>query len=133
MCGSEEHGAWSFKCPKRPTKPLEGIPNIQVKPLNKKSKDIDQTTTKKSRIHSNITIHDLIIDTYIRKLNKDAAVSRETIISKLRSRFITEYQVDTTAVWSGNRIYILMFDLENPLKESPTNPIEGINNAQYNG
>ena len=37
-CQSENHAAWSSKCPKRPSQPIEGIPNIPIKSINKKSK-----------------------------------------------------------------------------------------------
>lgn len=128
-CGSEEHSAWSLKCPRRPTKPIEGIPNAQIKPLNKKTREMDATITKNSKIHSPVTIHDMIVDTYIYKLNKDNKINREELIAKLRKRFVSQYAIDTIAHFSGNRLYILMFDLENPTT-SPTQPIQGNNNIQ---
>lgn len=129
-CGSEEHAAWSLKCPRRPTKPIEGIPNIQIKPLNKKSRDIDPKITKNTKIHSAITIHDMIIDTYIHKLNKTNNTNRDELITKLRKRFISQYSIDTVAHFSGSRLYLLMFDLEDPMTSSPTQPIHSPNNVQ---
>lgn len=29
-CNAEDHAAWSLKCPRRPTAPIEGIPNVKV-------------------------------------------------------------------------------------------------------
>lgn len=129
-CGSEEHAAWSLKCPKRPTQPIQGIPNTQIKPLNKKSQEIDKKITKNSKIHSPITIHDMIINTYISKINKEKNRDREELLKKLRKRFVTQYNIDTVASFSGNRLYILMFDLDEPLTTSPTEPIPGISNIQ---
>lgn len=129
-CGAEDHAAWSLKCPKRPTKPIEGIPNNQIKSLNKKSAGIDPNMTRNSKIHSPVTIHDMIIDTYINKLNKENNSNREELITKLRKRFINQYYIDTVAHFSGNRLYILMFDLDQPMTTSPTQPISGPNNVQ---
>ena len=56
--------------------------------------------------------------------------NREELISKLRKRFVTQYHIDTVTRFSGNRMYILLFDLEQPSKISPTQPIQGINNVQ---
>lgn len=129
-CGDENHQAWSLKCPRHPKKPIEGIPNVNIKPLNKKSKDIEESSKKQKRIHSSVTIHDIIINTYIRKLNKPKNINREELLQKLKRRFINEYNVDTTAVFSGNRIYILMFDIEDPEADSPTEPVHNQNNRQ---
>lgn len=129
-CGSEEHAAWSLKCPNRPTQPIQGLPNAQIKPLNKKSQEIDKKITKNSKIHSPITIHDMIINTYISKINKEKNTDREELLKKLRKRFITQYNIDTVASFSGNRLYILMFDLDEPLTVSPTEPMPGKNNMQ---
>lgn len=127
-CGSTEHQAWSFKCSNRPLRPIEGIPNIPVKTLNKKSHEITNTDKKSSRIHSPITIHDIIINTYINKLNKPKNSNREVITDKLRKRFIREYNIETSVTFVGNnRIYILMFDME--VNDSPTETIPGNNNS----
>ncbi|XP_045462412.1 uncharacterized protein LOC123672365 [Harmonia axyridis] len=129
-CGSEDHAAWSLKCPRRPTKPIDGIPNSQIKPLNKKSMEIDKEIKKNTKLHSVITIHDMIIDTYIHKLNKNKNTNREELIAKLRKRFVDQYSIDTVAHFSGNRLYLLMFDLESPSSISPTQPIGGGINMQ---
>lgn len=126
-CNSEDHQAWSTKCPKRPTKPIEGIPNTKIKSTNKKSADIDPKKTKKSRIHQPITIHDHIVETYITTLNEDIKTDRQELIHRLKRRFVDLYNIDTTPVFGGNRLYILMFDMEEqPSKESPTEPTEGL-------
>lgn len=130
-CNAEDHQAWSFQCPNRPTRPIEGIPNLPVKTLNKKSREVSRETMKESRIHSGITIHDTIINTYVEKLNKPSGVNREELLIKLRKRFIREYNVETTVNFVGNNwIYILMFDLENNKYESPTEIIPGNNASQ---
>lgn len=130
-CESTEHQAWSFKCPNRPLKPIEGIPNIPVKTLNKKSHEITNSDKKNSRIHSPITIHDTIINTFINKLNKPENNNREEITEKLRKRFRLEYNVETSITFVGNnRIYILMFDMEENDFRSPTETIPGNNNSQ---
>lgn len=128
-CNSEEHQAWSLHCPKRPTKPIEGIPNIQIKSLNKKSNEISPVK-RNSRIHSPVTIHDCIINTYINKLNDTKNVNREELLSKLKKRFVNDFNIDTNAVFSGSRVYILMFDLETQ-ETSPTEPINGLTNIQH--
>ncbi|XP_044758598.1 uncharacterized protein LOC123316536 [Coccinella septempunctata] len=46
-CGAEDHLAWSLKCPKHPKKPIEGIPNTNIKLLNRKTRDIEDLTKKK--------------------------------------------------------------------------------------
>lgn len=130
-CGAEDHQAWSFKCSKRPTKPIEGIPNIPIKHLNKKSNEITDSQKKNTKIHNAVTIHDIIINTYVNKLNKPKNTNREELLLKLRKRFITEYNIDTSvSFFSGNRIYILMFDMESTDAASPTEPILGDNNVQ---
>lgn len=125
-CNSEEHQAWSAKCPKRPVKPIEGIPNARIKSMNKKSNEIDNSTTKNSRIHSPMTFHDHIIETYTKKLNKPKYSNRQELIIQLKKRFINLYNIDTTVVFSGNNMYILMFDLDKPNTTSPTVPTEGL-------
>lgn len=130
-CGSEDHQAWSFKCPNRPIKPIEGLPNIPVKLLNRKSGEITDKQKKSSRIHSPVTIHDVIVNTYVHKLNKPENINRNELLEKLRKKFINEYNVETSVTFVGNnRIYILMFDIDNNDYNSPTEPIHGINNAQ---
>lgn len=129
-CGSEDHQAWSFKCPRRPSKPIEGVPNVPIKSLNKKSSEIT-LEKKKSRIHSSVTVHDIVINTYINELNDTKNVDREELLIKLRKRFSNNYNIDTTAVFSGNRVYILMFDLDQENPVSPTEPIDGTNNIQH--
>ena len=130
-CGSTEHQAWSFKCPNRPLRPIDGIPNIPVKTLNKKSHEITSELKKNSRIHTPLTIHDIIINTYVNKLNKPKNTNREELIQKLRKRFITEYNIETSITFvSNNRIYILMFDMDLNDFNSPTETVPGINNAQ---
>lgn len=115
-CQSEEHQAWSVKCPKHPTGPIEGIPNVKIKPLNKPSLKIDSKITK----------------TYVNKLNKKQNVDRQQLIDSLKKRFIDNFQVDTMVVFSGSRIHILMFDLEIENSVTATQPIDGIQ-IQYNG
>lgn len=129
-CGSEQHQAWSFQCPKRPTKAIEGIPNLPTKTINKKSRQISDATKQKSRIHTPITIHDMIVNTYVEKLNKPKNTNREELIAKLKKKFIQEYNVETTVSFVGNNwIYILMFDLENENSQSPTETMPQ-NNAE---
>lgn len=131
-CDATDHQAWAFKCPKRPTQPLEGIPNIPISSLNKKSNKISCEEKKKSIIHAPITIHDHIINTYIRKLNKPKNTNREELIVKLKKRFIKEYNIDTSLVFpGGNKVFIFMFDLDCPETISPTEPIQG-NTANIN-
>lgn len=125
-CNATDHQAWAFKCPKRPTGPIEGIPNIPISTLNKKSHEIDQDLKKDRKIHSPITIHDHIINTYVRKLNKPKHINREELIQKLKKRFIWEYNIDTSLVFpGGSKVYIFMFDLDSPDQNSPTEPIQG--------
>lgn len=124
-CGAEDHKAWSFKCPKRPTQPIEGIPNSTIRSLNKKSNDIAAEKKIDTRIHSPVTIHDTIINTYITKVNKPKHTNREELLKKLKKKFVQLYNIDTSVVFSGNRMYILMFDLDKPLSNSPTEPLHG--------
>lgn len=125
-CGAEDHQAWSFKCPKRPKSPIEGIPNIQIKGLNKKSHELAETTRNNSRIHTPITIHDSIVNTYIHQINKPKNINREELILKLRKRFIEEHGIDTCVVFpGGNRAFIFMFDMNDPQSASPTEAKQG--------
>ena len=94
---------------------------------------MDTKKTKKSRIHQPITIHDHIVETYITILNDDTKTDRQELINKLKRRFVDLYNIDTTPVFSGNRLYILMFDMEEETgKESPTEPTEGLKIYQNN-
>ena len=136
-CSAEDHTAWSLKCPNRPTAPIPGIPNMPIKCNNKKSADLPPHITKKTRIHSPLTIHDYIITTYVNKINQPSHTNREDLIKKLKKRFTEDFQIDTTAVFSGNRLYILMFDLADPDGTSPTEPTHGhtysISHSNNNG
>jgi DNA topoisomerase IB len=67
----------------------------------------------------------MIIDTYIDKINNPKHTNREELIQKLRKKFIKQYNIDTSAVFSGNRLYILMFDINSPQSISPTEPTHG--------
>lgn len=125
-CQSTEHVAWSIKCPKRPVKPIEGIPNIKIRSINKKSADMDIKKVEKSRIHKAITIHDHIIETYIHKINKPKNIERQQLIQKLQRRFIDSYNISTVPTFVGNRLYVLMIDLENENKTVDTEPAEGV-------
>lgn len=140
-CNVEGHVAWSIKCPSRPINPINGIPNVKIKTLNKKSLDIDTTVkTQHSRIHSPITLHDIIINTYTNKINKPNNIDRETLLKKLKHKFIQEHNVDTTVIFSGNRMYVMMFDLTIPNSTTATQPtdnagvkqVELIDNAGQN-
>lgn len=129
-CHSDDHQAWSYKCPNRPKAPIQGVPNIQIKSLNKKSHEIS-SEKKKSRIHQPITMHDTIINTYINELNNPANTDREELLTQLRKRFMYNYRADTTAVFTGNRVYILIFDMELQDHSSPTELINQSVNFQY--
>lgn len=130
-CNAEDHQAWSYKCPNRPRNPIQGIPNIPIKTLNKKSHEVSKEN-KKSRIHQPLTIHDTIINSYVNELNDPKVTNREELLVQLRKRFVNNFRVDSVAVFSGNRIYILMFDLEQAdSHRSPTEPLNNENNEQY--
>lgn len=133
VCHTDDHPAWSTKCPKRPLQPIVGIPNSKVKSLNKRTAELDRAKTKNNRIHSPITIHDTIITTYLEEINNPKNINRQDLINKIKKKFIELYNIDTAAVFSGNRVYILMFDLTIN-DESPTEPIDGIQiNTNING
>lgn len=84
-CKSEGYVAWSTKCPRRPIQPIAGIPNIKITTVNKKSNDVDRTVKDKhSRIHSPITLHDIIVNTYTSKINKPTNNNREELLKKLK-------------------------------------------------
>lgn len=121
-CNSEDHAAWSMKCPRRPTAPIEGIPNVRVKCLNKRTSDIAATVTVQSRIHTPITTHDYIINKYKHQLNKTTNTNREELLKKMRKQFMDDFDVDTSVVFFGNHMYILMFDMLIPTRNSPTEP-----------
>lgn len=114
-----------MKCPKRPTGPIEGIPNAKIKSLNKLLVDIDTNITKSSRIHKALPIHH-IVTTYVNKLNKNENKDRQLLIDKLKKRFVDNFRINTAVVFSGNRVYILMFDLDNPEFTTATQPFDGI-------
>lgn len=65
-----------------------------------------------------------MINTYLRKLNKPKNTNREELLIKLRRRFINQYNIDTITVFSGNRVYIMMFDIEDPEEPTPTEPVD---------
>lgn len=129
-CNSEEHAAWSFKCPKRPTNAIPNIPNIPIKSINKKTEEIESDLKKENKIHSPVTKHDFIISTYLDKVNNPKYSNREEIINKLRKKFVDLWKIDTTAVFTQNRLYILMFDLDSDF-DSPTEPLASPNNQQW--
>ena len=79
-----------------------------VKNINKKTREIEDLTKKMTRIHTHITIHDDIVNTYCRKLNKPKNTNRNELLHKIKKRFISQYNVDTTVVFTGNRFYVLM-------------------------
>lgn len=121
-CNSDDHAAWSLKCPKRPTAPIEGIPNVRIKCLNKRTAEVSETVTKESRIHKPITTHDFIINTYKHEINKTTNINREELLKKLRKQFTEDYDIDTSVVFFGGHMYILMFDLLLPNRQSATEP-----------
>lgn len=103
----EDYAAWSSKCPKRPTKPIPGIPNIKVRRLNN------------NRIHR--LLHDHIINIYINKLNSpNNAENRAELLQRLRKRFIENFNVETHVCFSEHHAYVLMFDVDDRERESPT-------------
>lgn len=68
----------------------------------------------------------MIVDTYINKLNKPANTDREKLIIKLKKRFIEQYNIDTTPIFSGNRLYIFMINMDDSDNQDiATEPIEG--------
>ena len=131
-CNEEGHAAWSTKCPKRPTKPIAGLPNVKIRCTNKSSTELPPQTTQNNRIHEKITTHDYIINKYKHNLNKEENVNREEIIRKLRRRFVQDFSIDTSVVFFGNSMYILMFDLLNPERTSPTEPKDQISQTVTN-
>ncbi|KAH1021731.1 hypothetical protein HUJ04_011215 [Dendroctonus ponderosae] len=51
-CNSDDHAAWSMKCPKRPTAPIEGIPNVKVKCLNKRTAEVSGSMDSKTKYYT---------------------------------------------------------------------------------
>uniref|UniRef100_A0AAR5PHC2 Pre-C2HC domain-containing protein n=1 Tax=Dendroctonus ponderosae TaxID=77166 RepID=A0AAR5PHC2_DENPD len=123
-CNSDEHAAWSMKCPKRPTAPIQGIPNVKVRCLNKRTAEVSGSVAAKSRIHAPITKHDYIINKYKHQMNNASNANREELIIKLRKRIIDDFDVDTSVVFFGNHMYILMIDMLSPDRSSPTEPFD---------
>ena len=78
------------------------------------------TVTTKSRIHAPLTIHDFIIHKYTTEINAPNVIQRQELVKLLRKRFLEDFSIDTIAVFSGNKMYVLMFDTLNPQNESPT-------------
>lgn len=135
-CGSTEHTAWSMKCPQRPKQPIEGIPNIKIRSVNKKTNQVSPNLKKKhSKLHSPVTLHDAIINNYSSKLNNAKNTNREELIKKLKQKYLDEHNVDTCIMFSGNRFYILMFDLDEPELGIATEPCssQGVQQAVING
>ena len=118
-CNSDDHSSWSLKCPRRPTTPIPGIPNVPIVNINKKSNELEKKTTE-SRIHAPLTMHDFVLHTITLEINHPAVTNREELLKRLRKRFIQDFQIDTQVVFSGNRMYVLMFDLLAPNTDSPT-------------
>lgn len=129
-CGAEDHAAWSFKCPRRPTAAIPDIPNIQIRSINKKTDELVSDLKKESRIHSEVTKHDFIIHSYLENINNPKNTNREQVIHQLKRKFIDLWRIDTTAVFTQNRLYILMFDLSVE-EDSPTEPTTSPNNLQW--
>lgn len=127
---AEDHAAWSFRCPNRPTSTLPNIPNIPIKSINKKTEEIQSDLKKENRIHKPVTKHDFIINSYIVEINNPDNLNREETIMKLRKRFVDLWKIDTTAVFTQNRLYVLMFDLDSN-QDSPTEPLASPNNLQW--
>ncbi|XP_066258011.1 uncharacterized protein [Euwallacea similis] len=123
-CKSDDHAAWSMKCPKRPTAPIDGIPNVKIKCLNRRTNEVSDGITVGSRIHRPITTHDFIINKYKHQLNKTTNTNREELVKKLRKQFVEDFNIDTSVVFFGSHMYILMFDLLQPNRTSQTEPLE---------
>ena len=113
-----------------PKTPIEGIPNIKIKPANQLSHNIPSDIKKNYRIHSNVTIHDTIVNTYLFQLNTQKDSNREALINKLRDHFIDVYQIETIVNFvSGHHMYVLMIDLLDTTIPSPTLPTLGRQSA----
>ncbi|XP_066153270.1 uncharacterized protein [Euwallacea fornicatus] len=121
-CHAEDHAAWSMKCPNRPTAPINGIPNVKIKCLNRRTAEVSKAITENSRIHMPITTHDHIINKYKHQINKTSNTNREELLKKLRKQFIDDFGIDTSVVFFGNHTYILMIDLLLPSRSSHTEP-----------
>lgn len=131
-CNSEQHAAWSPRCPKHPATPQPGLPIVKIKNNNKKSADLPKDITKSSRVHAPITVHDFIINKYTNSLNNPKHTNRDELIQKLRKRFIRDFDMDTRTMFTGNFVYILMFDLKNSPSLSPTEPTDDIRQTVIN-
>lgn len=57
-------------------------------------------------------------------------INRDNLLQMLRNRFIMNFNIDNQVLFSRKRMYILMFDLKDPEKESPTLSIEEDKNIQ---
>lgn len=68
-------------------------------------------------------------------MNNPKNSDREALLKKLKEKFISEHNVDTTAVFSGSRMYILMFDLDIPDSPTATRPraSDGVHQIEQNG
>ncbi|XP_066146781.1 uncharacterized protein [Euwallacea fornicatus] len=122
VCNSEEHAAWSRKCPKRPTAPIEGIPNVKIKCINRTTTEVSQSVKEQSRIHSPLTTHNYIINKYKHQINKSNNLNRDELLKKLKKQFIDDFKVDTSVVFFGSYMYILMLDILEPNRSSHTEP-----------
>lgn len=67
----------------------------------------------------------MIIENYMSEVNNPNNKDRQDLIVKLKNKFIEMYQIDTHAVFSGNKMYILMFDTLQENAATPTEPKEG--------
>jgi len=92
-CNSDDHAAWSMKCSKRPTAPIEDIPNVKAKCLNKRTDEVSDSMATDSRIHKTNT-HDYIINKGKHQLNKTNNNREELII-------IDDHNVDTSVVFKS--------------------------------
>ena len=120
-CNSSDHPPWSTKCPNHPKVAVSGLPTTKIKNINKRSSELPANLTT-SRIHTPITVHDHIIDTYTTEINDNKLTNRDELIRKLQQRFLDLYKIETTAVFSGSRLYVLMFDILENKPSSPTQP-----------
>ncbi|XP_048523560.1 uncharacterized protein LOC109543862 isoform X1 [Dendroctonus ponderosae] len=98
-CNAEDHAAWSLRCPKRPTVPIEGIPTVKIKCLNKRAAEMSILITAQGRVHSPITTtHDYIINKYKHQLNKTTNTNREELLKEMGKQFDDDFNIDTS--WS---------------------------------
>ena len=127
-CGSTDHEAWSRKCPNHPKVPVAGLPITRLKPINTKTENLPKELIS-SRIHAPLTIHDHIVNCYNDKLNNSKISNRDELLAKLNKRFINNFSIATTVVFSGSFFYVLMFDMHAPNSQSPTKPTHGMTQA----